>query len=200
MAITLETEIQTLYTIALRGLVIFPCGTASFEIGRKKSVNAFKAAFKEGQDIFLVPQQDPSIPDPRPADLMNTGVIAKIDHFVPLNDGGMQIIVKGISRAERINTSVTSDYIICGVRAQTMRKVSITREKIASKELYEVFSEYLNFISKPSEEIIEEANHIADASQLADFLASNFVISFDERKTLIINTLTAPLRKALAKL
>ena len=185
MAITLETEIQTLYTIALRGLVIFPCGTASFEIGRKKSVNAFKAAFKEGQDIFLVPQQDPSIPDPRPADLMNTGVIAKIDHFVPLNDGGMQIIVKGISRAERINTSVTSDYIICGVRAQTMRKVSITREKIATKELYEVFSEYLNFISKPSEEIIEEANHIADASQLADFLASNFVISFDERKTLL---------------
>ena len=96
MAITLETEIQTLYTIALRGLVIFPCGTASFEIGRKKSVNAFKAAFKEGQDIFLVPQQDPSIPDPRPADLMNTGVIAKIDHFVPLNDGGLQIIEDGV--------------------------------------------------------------------------------------------------------
>ena len=42
MAYILETDTQVLNTIALRGIVVFPGTTTSFEIGRKTSINALK--------------------------------------------------------------------------------------------------------------------------------------------------------------
>lgn len=186
MSITIDTETQLLNTIALRGVIIFPNTTSSFEIGRDISINAFKASLAENEPLFLVPQNDPSVIDPQASDLMQTGVIAQILHFTRLKDGGYQVIVAGIQRAERGETVITDEIIKCSIVEKKISKLpSFNKERIATKELSEVFSEYLNFISKPSDEIIDEASNIADASHLSDFLASNFVVNFDERKALL---------------
>ncbi len=186
MAITLDTEITTLNTIALRGIVIFPGTTASFEIGRKISVNALKNVLKTGEPVFLVTQHDPAVTDPQASDLMRTGVIAQVVHSVKLDDGGYQIVVDGIERADRIDTAISDEVIKCNVKERSPKRISsFIQEKRAIKELFDVFSEYLNYISKPSDKILEEANGIIDPSHLSDFLASNFVVNFDERKQLL---------------
>ena len=186
MSHTVDTEVKYLNTIALRGIVIFPGSTASFEIGRKASINALKNAEANDEPIFLVPQIDASIIKPLELDLLSTGVIARVVHTARLQDGAIQVVVEGIRRAERENTIITDDLIKCSVKVKERRKISsFVQERVAVKELYEVFSEYLNYIAKPSEEIIEEVNNITDASQVADFLASNFVVNFDERIQLL---------------
>ncbi len=186
MSHIIDTEVKYLNTIALRGIVIFPGSTASFEIGRKASINALKNAEANDEPIFLVPQVDASIIKPLEIDLIRTGVIARVVHTARLQDGAIQVVVEGIRRAERENTLITDDLIKCSVKTKERRKISsFAQEKSAVKELYEVFSEYLNYIAKPSEEIIEEVNNITDSSQVADFLASNFVVNFDERIQLL---------------
>ena len=181
-----ETETQMLNTIALRGIVIFPGTTASFEIGRKMSINALKNAEEEDAPIFLVTQHDPSVTEPKATDLMKVGVVARILHSARLKDGSYQVVVEGIRRADRGETLITEDLITCAlIEHKARRSSTYTQERIATKELYEVFSDYLNFISKPSEEIIDEANKIRSSSHLVDFLASNFVVNFDERKELL---------------
>ncbi len=186
MSLILETETKFLNTIALRGIVIFPGTTASFEIGRKISINALKKAELEDDVLFLVPQHDPAVTDPNEDDLMKTGVIARIVHSVRLKDGGFQVVVEGIRRAERNETIINEDVILCTVAEQKRRRTtSFTQEKIATKELYDIFSEYLNYVAKPSDEIIEEVQKLTDSSTVVDFLASNFVVNFEERKQLL---------------
>ena len=55
--------------LALRGLVIFPEMMLQFDVGRKKSVAALKAAMEQKQLIFLVAQKDLSVDDPGEDDL-----------------------------------------------------------------------------------------------------------------------------------
>ncbi len=186
MELMLDTEKQMLNTIALRGIVIFPGTTASFEIGRKISINALKDAEINDEPLFLVPQEDPAITEPKANDLMKTGVVARILHTARLNDGAIQVVVEGIRRADRGETLITDEVICCELLERKSRRTSsFTQERIATKELLEVFTEYLNYISKPSEEVVEEVNKLRDSSHIADFLASNFIVNFDERKMLL---------------
>ena len=186
MDLILDTENQILNTIALRGIVIFPGTTASFEIGRKISINALKNAETNDEPLFLIPQEDPAVTEPTSNDLMNTGVIARILHTSRLKDGGIQVVVEGIRRAHRGETLISDEVICCEVIEHKQKRTSsFTQERIATKQLFEIFTEYLNYISKPSEEIVEEVNKLRDSSQIADFLASNFIVNFDERKALL---------------
>ena len=186
MTFNTDTEIHILNTIALRGIVVFPGTTASFEIGRKISINALKAAESNDELLFLITQHDPSVTEPKEKDLMTIGTIARVVHSTKLKDGGYQVVVEGIKRVKRAETSINDVMIKCNVIEIPKRRISsFAQERIATKELFRVFSEYLNFINKPSEDIIEEANNISDASRLADFLSNNFVVNFDERKKLL---------------
>ena len=56
--------------IPLRGLVMFPDMVLHFDVGRKKSVAALKAAMNADQKIFLVSQKDAAVDEPRRRDLL----------------------------------------------------------------------------------------------------------------------------------
>lgn len=181
-----ETETILLNTIPLRGIFVFPGTTVSFDVSRKASINALKNAEEEDQPLFLVAQHDPAVNEPKASDLMKVGVVARILHSTRLKSGDYQVVVEGIRRADRGETIITDDLIQCAANPhKEQRRSTYTQERIATKELYEVFSEYLNYISKPSEEVINEANKISSSSNLVDFLAGNFVVNFDELKELI---------------
>ncbi len=186
MAFRTDTETTFFNTIALRGIVVFPGTTASFEIGRKMSVNALRASEANDEPLLLLVQPDPSINDPQESDLITTGVIARIVHTARLADGGIQVVVEGIRRVECNEIQISEDIIRCSVFPLNRRRISsFTQERIVIKELFEVFTEYLNYISKPSQEIVDEVNSIKEPSRIADFLASNFVVNFDERVKLL---------------
>ncbi len=186
MTFNIDTETKIFNTIALRGIVIFPGTTASFEIGRKISINALKEAEATGDFLFLVTQEDPSVTEPKETDLMQVGTLARVVNTTRLKDGSFQVVVEGIKRVKRTETIISDEIIVCGVEEISTRRVTpFAQERLAIKELFKVFSEYLNFISKPSDDVIEEANNIGDASRLADFLTNNFVVNFDERKELL---------------
>ena len=187
MAQNTETEVKYLNTIPLRGIIIFPGNTTSFEIGRKISINAMKEAEKNGGWIFLVAQEDASVIDPEEKDLMKVGVVSRIIHSMRLKDGSYQIIVEGLYRADRGDTFISDGVIKC---LPIDRKPDVlptyTQERVATKELFRIFSDYMYYIAKPSPEIIDEAKKITDPSSLTDFLASNFIINFDERRALLL--------------
>lgn len=186
MALILETETKTLNTIALRGIVVFPKTVSSFEIGRKISINALKNAQSADEPLFLVTQKDAAVSEPKASDLMNTGVVAKILHTKRLNDGAIQVVVEGIRRADRGETFISDDLISCEIINRKARRTStFTEERTSVKELFEIFTEYLNFVSKPSEDIIEEVNKLRDPSHIVDFLTNHFVVNIDERMDLL---------------
>ena len=72
-----SAELRTMPVLAVRGIVVFPGMILQFDIGRKKSVLAVKAALDAGREIFIVTQTDLSENEPTADDLYKIGVVAK---------------------------------------------------------------------------------------------------------------------------
>ena len=186
MAYKLDTATELMDAIALRGLVIFPGSTASLELSRKISINALRSAEENGGMVFLVPQSDPTAEIPTPENLLGVGVVCRILHSSRLNDGTVHVVVEGLKRMDRGLTIITEDIIKClPIEHEYSRRVTPVQERVSAKKLYEVFSEYLKYITKPREELIEEAKQINGPELLSDFLANNFIVDFNDRLDLL---------------
>lgn len=189
-----KTEVQIFNTIALRGIVIFPGITTSFELGRKMSVTSLKAASERGELVYLAVQKNPVVDEPVGDDLLDVGVVARISNVLRLTNGNYQIMAEGLYRARRVSTVCEDDRLLSEVLPYPKRNVSSVHERRAIDSLWTVFNDYLHYMTKPSPEILEEIHRVEDVGLLTDFLASNFLTNFDDRKLLLeeIN----PLRRA----
>lgn len=179
-----KEEVQSLYTIALRGIVIFPGITTSFELGRNISVNSLKLAADSGDPVYLAIQKNPAIEDPEDRDLLQVGVVARVINILRLTNGNYQVMAEGLYRAARVATSFESEYIRSEV-VPCIQDSRPAREGKLIESLWSVFNDYLRYIPKPSPEILEEIRKVEDAGLLADFLASNFLANFEDRRTIL---------------
>ena len=84
--------------LALRGLTVFPDQTVHFDVGRAKSVLALEAAMKADQTLFLVPQKDLLVDDPKLADLYSIGTVAKVKQVLKTQTENLRVLVTGICR------------------------------------------------------------------------------------------------------
>ena len=64
--------------VAVRGLVLMPDSTVSFDIGRRQSKLAIKNALQQDSEIFLVCQKNIEADVPGIDDMYEIGTIAKI--------------------------------------------------------------------------------------------------------------------------
>ncbi len=176
-------------SIALRGVVIFPGNTTSFEIGRKASVEAAKIALAtEDNEIFLVPQLEIDDETPSGDCLAKIGVIAKVIQQVKVAGGGYQLLVEGISRVERVKDMYSEGILSCFVHYVESDTMDEETNNKQLAELLAVFNRYVNIIQKPSPEVLRDVAHFTDAIKLCDYLASNFLVTFEDRVEILCET------------
>ena len=69
---------EELPVLAVRNTVLFPGVLIPITVGRQKSIKMVKKAYKEDRIIGVLTQENPTVEDPKPADLYKVGTIAKI--------------------------------------------------------------------------------------------------------------------------
>ncbi len=180
-----KSEVLTFPTIALRGIVVFPGITTSFELGRKLSVASLQFAMENDQPVYLAVQKNPAVDEPGHYDLTEVGVVANIKSVLRLTNGNLQIMAEGLYRARRVSTVLQNDHLESEILPYRRFSSHPERERRVIDSLWSLFSDYLRYVNKPSPEILEELHHIDDAGVLADFLASNFLNNFEDRKFLL---------------
>ena len=180
-----KSEVQSYPTIALRGIVVFPGITTSFELGRKLSVASLQYAMENDQPVYLAIQKNPAIEEPNHYDLTEVGVVAQIKSVLRLTNGNLQIVAEGLYRARRVSTVLEQEHLQSEILPYRNSVHHPERQRKAMDSLWTLFSDYLRYINKPSPEILEELHHIEDVGVLSDFLASNFLNNFEDRKYLL---------------
>ncbi|MDA1316667.1 MAG: endopeptidase La [bacterium] len=86
--------------VAIRDGIVFPTAENVLVFGRKKSVDALKAAMEVTKEVVLVMQKNGDVDDPKPTDLYNIGVIAQVDKVAPGEKGQINALVKGIRKVK----------------------------------------------------------------------------------------------------
>lgn len=172
--------------LAVRGLVVFPGMMLQFDIGRKKSVLAVKAALDADRLVFVVTQTDLSENEPTAEDLYKVGVIAKIKQVVHTSDEGIKLHVEGLSRAEIMAVIQDEPYLIGSILPceEVSFRQSYKTEAL-NRIAQEKFEEYIRWFRQVPPDILLGVMQQKDSGKLADFIAANISLDFEQKQCIL---------------
>ena len=79
--------------VALRGLVVFPGSTVSFDVIRKRSIRALETAMATNKKVFLVTQKDVQKEDASYIDVYKIGCVAEVKQLMKITNGVSKVMV-----------------------------------------------------------------------------------------------------------
>ncbi len=178
---------DTLSILPLRNTVLFPGVVIPITVGRDKSINLIKDAYKGDKTIGVLSQKNDTIEDPTPEDLNTIGTIAHIIKMLRMPDGSTTVIIQG-KRRFKINEYVqTEPYFKAKILG-----FQETRPKKDNKEFFALVSSLKDLamqIIKQSPQIPSEAgfaiSNIESTSFLVNFISSNSNVPSDEKQKML---------------
>ena len=190
--------LRSIPTVAIRGMAVFPDMQLHFEVSRKQSISALKAAMAGNREVFLVMQRDLRTEQPTaPDEFYPMGVICDVQQILSSpNSENLRVAVEGISRGSVVEFQRTSPHLVALVQQRTTTRIK-SEDKDYAQALVRVckddFQEYSLFVPNMPTDFILDVLAQEDPGVLADFIASNTAI--DAAKKQIVLCELNPLRR-----
>ncbi|RJQ58324.1 MAG: endopeptidase La [Desulfobacteraceae bacterium] len=102
---------EKLPILPLRNTLVYPYMVMPLTVAIPRSRKLIEDVLNGDRIIGLVAMKDPSISEPVPGQVHETGTIAKIEHVVRTSDNGFQIIVQGLERFKVDHWTSESPYL-----------------------------------------------------------------------------------------
>ena len=171
--------------MALRGLVVFPDQSMTFEVAREKSVKALELAVNGDQCLLLICQKDMAIDDPTVEELYPMGTVARIRQVVKLPNDAFRIAVDGLYRARIREVIRTEPCLFADVRECLQRPIlEPMLEKALVRECRTVFEEYVR-LSGETPDAMTKIMSIRRGSGLSDAITAALPAPFEEKQTVL---------------
>jgi len=203
-----EKTPEELSILPLRNTVLFPGVVIPITVGRDKSINLVKDAYKGDKIIGVVSQKNDSIEDPTIDDLNKIGTVAHIIKMLRMPDGNTTVIIQGKKRFELGEIIQSEPYIKAKITA--FNEIRPKKEDQEFDALVSSLKDLATQIIKQSPHIPTEANfalrNIESPSFLINFISSNMnapvadkqkmleVANLSDRATLLLSNLTKELQ------
>ena len=172
--------------VPLRGMVAFPTIPMSIEVSRERSIHAIESAEKINGNVLLIAQKDPAVDRPSANDLFTVGTVAKIKQTVKTADGGLRVILEGVCRASIVGF-VQSDRYLSAVadciKIEPMETGTYT--EALTHEVRDAMSRVTALMPKISNELVLFAKSIKDPGMLADFIAANILLRYEDKQEIL---------------
>lgn len=181
-------EGESLSILPVRGTVIFPGLTITLLVGRPGSLKLVDDALIGNQIIGVVALKDQEVKDPTQNDVFSMGTMVEITKRQKLQNGNINVIVRGINRI-RIGEYIQSEpYLKAQVEVIGEEKKANEQIKAKILQIKELFLQIVELAPYLSRELGIALLNIEDPGNLADLVASNLEISVEE-KQLILETI-----------
>ena len=184
MAIETEERVTMLPVLPLRGLVVFPGTVLSFDVGRKKSSAALKAAMERDQLIFAVAQKEIYIEDPDVNDLYEVGCVVKIRQVLKIADNAVRVLVEGLYRAKHGPLFSKSGFPISEIteiKDKPIKNRPVYVESLV-RRIRTQFEKYAEIYSNIAPDVVMRIAETTDVGFLADYIASNVPAPYDDKQ------------------
>ncbi len=182
-----ESIPETLSILPLRNTVLFPGVVIPITVGRDKSINLIKDAYKGDRIIGVVTQKNDGIEEPQAEDLHSVGTVAHIIKMLRMPDGNTTVIIQGKKRFRIKEFTQTEPYY----KANTER-FEETRPEKNDEEFQAIVSSLKDtalLIIQKSQHIPTEAgfalNNIESQNFMVNFISSNMNATSAEKQELL---------------
>jgi len=182
-----KVESLTLPVIALKGSVAFPAVSLSFELSDDICIRAAEAAFETDSFVLISTVVDLECEKITPSELYRVGTVSKIKQSLKTAEGTMRIITEGYSRATVSEFRTFADYISADVMCKTLTMTdedSIRSEAYCRAMLTET-ERLVDFLPSFSDDLLLTAKSLKNPALLADFLASNVLVKYQDKQQIL---------------
>ena len=185
----MEMTTTVLPVVALRGLVVFPGAQMHFDVGRPKSIAAFKAAMAGERTIFLTCQKQIETDDPTTDDVYAVGVMASVRHILKLpGEDGVRVAIEGLRRGRIVAETQNKPYLQAEIAPCPMtfsRKDTRSRMEALMRQVKARFDLYAQAVPDLPVDMMLTVIAEREAAKLSDFIAGNIMLDFADKQTLL---------------
>src|SRR5258707_8665805 len=171
--------------VPIRDVVIFPFTKVAFKIGRPGSVRALESALGSDRTIFLATQHDATVDEPTPEQIYSVGTIARIMQSQKQENGQIKVVVEGRERATTIRVENNDGAFTALVRRAPIVAEEGVRTDTLIQKVAQLVEQHLRLAPDVQPDALQTAMRNADASHMADALASQLRISVEDKQGLL---------------
>ncbi|HEX2974316.1 MAG TPA: endopeptidase La [Bacteroidales bacterium] len=178
--------------LSLRNTVLFPGVVLPISIGRPKSIQLIKDAYRTDKIVGTVAQKDPELENPEFQDLNTVGTIGQIVKLLEMPDGSTTAIIQGRRRMMIRELISYEPYFIASVTAIPEAKPDKTSKDFDAivGSLKDLSLKIIKINPNISPEASFAIKNIENNTYLINFICSNTDIKVqDKQKLLEINNL-----------
>lgn len=178
---------RTVPALPLRGLVVFPNMLLHFDVSRVRSVRALDEAMSSGRPIFLVPQRDLSVEEPRGEDLAPVGVLCNVRQLLRLPGGNIRALVEGTARGRITRFLRKTPYLEVEMEELPARRPgkNSARTEALVRETYGIFEEYMELAAGSTPETMLAVLASDDPGYIADYIIQNIPARPEDKQVIL---------------
>ena len=173
--------------LPLRGTLVFPYMVTPLEVGRRRSIEAIEQAMVGDGRIVLATQHQVDTEEPQPDDIYKVGTLCEIKQLLKVPEGQVRVLVEGLARVTLEHVDDADGYyeaFITVVPEIDGEMTRLEREALV-RSVREEFGKYVRLGKKIPAEVLMSVSGIEDPHRLADTIASQLLISFQEKQKLL---------------
>jgi ATP-dependent Lon protease len=171
--------------LALKGVVVLPHMPIALGVGRPKSVRALERSLESDRLLALVCQRDENVEDPKPEDLYEWGVVARVLNVGKQPDGVLQVMVEGLVRVHVEGFVHTDPFFLAHVRVvedPTERTLEI---EALMRGVTSQFERYARLSRSVAPEAYMAVMNAEEPGKLADLVAQHLPLKTEERQKVL---------------
>ncbi len=159
--------------LPLRNTVAFPFSALPLVVGIPRSVKLVNDAREGNRLIGLLAAKDPSIEEPGPGQIYETGTVAKVYHMVKTPNDTLQVVVQGLERFRVEHWLETEPYLRARITLIPDVVESDVELDALQRALRDLAQEVIALSPNLSEEVGNFLNQVQDPRYLAYLVAAN---------------------------
>lgn len=184
----MDKSLKILPLIPLRGITIFPYMVLHFDIGRDKSIIALEAAMLQEQKVFLVPQKQAKVENPKEKDIFNIGTICSIKQILKLPGDNVRVLVEGEVRGRVKRYSQKTPHFEVEVEVLEDEECKDNKKcEALVRSVRSSFDEYIKLSGNTPMETLVSLEDIDSPGRLSD-VASSYLMLKQESKQELLET------------
>jgi ATP-dependent Lon protease len=173
--------------LPLRNTVLFPGVVIPIAVGRKKSVQLVREAYRGDKLVAAVAQLDAEIDDPQIRDLNVVGTLGQIVKLLEMPDGTTTAIIQGRRRISVLNIVQTEPYLTAQVKAIPDKKGGEDEKdfEVIIGSLKDLSMKIVKLNPNISPEATFAVKNIENSTYLINYICANTEINVNDKQKLL---------------
>ncbi len=176
---------EKLPLVALRGRVIFPSTTVSFDVGRLMSLTAVKMAADTDSRLFVVAQKDAEKAEITPDDVYDIGTVVRIKQITRLPGNNVRINAEGLYRASVRTVEYVDNTLVADVNELKSIYGDEALEEAYFRTTRDLTRELFTDGSRLSKETVQSIEACASPDEFINITAHNLNVKTDVKQQIL---------------